>query len=170
MVEKLLDFFNRLTSFLTAASLWENMRISLCTQICFIQTDFSPVGDLLVSQLRSVYSLLSKPIYFHPAGMKPSLKPAELSHHPQKPLHFPHSQLLCSLQCGVPIVASVSGLDCRSDLFHSGCVSEAGWCKNSSSPDSDSSGSSPVLFHSQQRAAPLPSSGAGAGSKLLRSA
>lgn len=67
------------------------MQISLCTQICFIQTDVSPVGDLLVAQLRSEYNLLPKPIYCHPAGMKPSRKPAELSQHPEKPLHFtPH--------------------------------------------------------------------------------
>lgn len=68
-------------------------------------------------QLSSVYNLLSKPIYFHPAGMKPSLRPAELSQHPEKPLHFPHSHLPRSLQRGIPIVASVPAFDCRSDLF-----------------------------------------------------
>lgn len=169
-MEKLLDLFNWLTSFSTAAALWKNPPRSLCTQSWFVQTDFSPEGDVLVAQLRCVQNLLSKPVSLHPAGMKLSPRPAELSQHPEKPPHFPHSQLLRSLRRGVPIEASVPGFDCRSDLFRWGGAAEAGWCKNPSPPDSATSGSSPLLFHSQQRAAPLPRSRAGAGSKLLQSA
>lgn len=107
-----------------------------------------------------MYNLLSKPIYFHPPGMKPSLKPAALTQPPEKPLNFTHSGLIHFLRGRVLIVASVSDFDYRSELFQPGGVSEAEWCKNPSPPPTLTKAtllsSSCILCHSQQRAAPLP--------------
>lgn len=135
------------------------------------QRGFFPGGVLLFVVLKwpnphlaSVYNLLSKPIYFHPPGMKASLKPAELSQHPEQPLNFTHSQLLRSLQRLRPTLITVL-------IYFKQCI----WgrmVRNPSPPPLTLAllFSSFIPCHSQQRAAPLPSSKAGAGCKLLLSA
>lgn len=158
MVEKLLDSFDRLTSFATA--LRKHADLLAHTNLLHSNRRFS----CRRSACGPTQNLLPKPIYFHPAGMKPSRKPAELSQHPEKPLHFtPHPfPTMQPSHCRALIAVLI--------YFNRVVHPRPDGAKNPSAPDSDTSGSSAFLFHSQQRAAPLPSSGAGAGSKLLQSA
>lgn len=123
-----------------------------------------------------MYTLLSKSIYFHPPGTKPSLKHLELIRNPEKPLPTACSSI--SLHCRSLLIAALSFFGNHSDLFQLGSVSKGKWCITHFSPTLYrkwlslllSLFFSLVLCHSQLRAAPLPNSKAGAWRKLLQSA
>lgn len=90
-----------------------------------------------------MYTLLSKSIYFHPPGTKPSLKPPELIQNPEKPFNFTHSLLI---HCTSLLFASLSFFDNRSDWFQLGSVSKGKQCiSHFSSSPSLTSGFPPLL-------------------------
>lgn len=75
-----------------------------------------------------MYTLLSKSIYFHPPGTKPSLKPPELIQNPEKPLTLPTACSSISSDCSSLLLASMSFFDNHSDWFQLGSVSKGKWC------------------------------------------
>lgn len=81
--------------------------------------------EIFFSHPTSMYSFFSKPIYFHPPGMKPSMKPSQLIQHSEKPFNFTYSCLIYSSQCSFLILASLPFFDYHSDLFQLDGVSRA---------------------------------------------